>query len=182
MDRSFQNNSFIKKYSLFRNITSNKHAFKNQTMTTRDFTTTIVMDQTPEQVFNAINNPQAWWSGEIEGSADKLNDEFTYRYKELHLSKQRIVEMIPDQKVVWLVTDSNLTFVINKSEWTGTKISFEISENENKSDKYKTQLRFTHLGLVPKIECYGGCSNAWSQLIEKSLFSLITTGKGKKII
>ena len=145
-------------------------------MTTPDFTTTIVVDQTPKQVFNAINNPQAWWSGEIKGSTDKLNDEFTYRYKELHLSKQRIVEMIRDQKVVWLVTESKINYAEDKREWTDTKISFEISEQDN-----KTQLRFTHLGLVPEIECFDSCSNSWSQLIQQGLFSLITTGKGKKI-
>ena len=150
-------------------------------MTATNFTTTILVNQSPKEVFDAVNNVRGWWQGKIEGSTEKLNDEFTYRMEEIHFSKQKLVEVSPNKKVVWLVTDSNLNFVINKSEWTGTKISFEISENENKSDKYKTQLRFTHVGLVPKIECYGGCSNAWSQLIEKSLFSLITTGKGKKI-
>ena len=145
-------------------------------MNTPDFTTTILVDQTPKQVFNAINHPQAWWSGEIKGSTDKLNDEFTYRYKELHLSKQRIVEMIPGQKVVWLVTESKINYAEDKREWTDTKISFEISEQDN-----KTQLRFTHLGLVPEIECFDSCSNSWSQLIQQGLFSLITTGKGKKI-
>ena len=59
----------------------------------------------------------------------------------------------------------------------GTKISFEISEQDN-----KTQLRFTHLGLVPEIECFDSCSNSWSQLIQQGLFSLITTGKGSKIL
>jgi hypothetical protein len=146
-------------------------------MTTPDFTTTIVVDQTPKQVFNAINNPRAWWSGEIEGSTGKLNDEFTYRYKEFHLSKQKIVEMIPDQKVVWLVTESNINYAEDKDEWADTKISFEISEQDN-----KTQLRFTHLGLVPEIECFDSCSNAWSQLIQQGLFSLITTGKGEQIL
>lgn len=145
-------------------------------MTKQDFTTTLVVDQTPTQVFNAINNPQAWWSGEIKGSTDKLNDEFTYSYREFHFSKQRIVDMIPDQKVVWLVTKSKINYAEDKSEWTDTKISFEISEQDN-----KTQLRFTHLGLVPEIECFDSCSNSWSQLIQQSLFSLITTGKGRKI-
>ena len=145
-------------------------------MKKQDFTTTIVVDQTPKQVFNAINNPQAWWSGEIKGSTDKLNDEFTYRYKELHLSKQRIVEMIPDQKVVWLVTESKINYAEDKREWTDTKISFEISEEDN-----RTLLRFTHLGLVPEIECFDSCSNSWSQLIQQGLFSLITTGEGKGI-
>ena len=122
-------------------------------MTTTDFTTTIVVDQTPEQVFNAINNPKAWWSGEIEGSSGKLNDEFTYRYKDFHLSKQKIVEMIPGKKVVWLVTESQINYADDKREWTDTKMIFEISEQDN-----KTQLRFTHVGLVPEIECFDSCN------------------------
>lgn len=146
-------------------------------MKNQDFTTTIVVDQTPKQVFNAINNPRAWWSGEIKGSTDNYNDEFTYRYEDLHFSKQRIVETIPHQKVVWLVTESNLTFIDDKSEWTGTKIIFEIFKKGN-----QTQLTFTHEGLVPEVECYGACSPAWTQLVQQGLFTLITTGKGKKIL
>ena len=146
-------------------------------MKKQDFTTTIVVDQTPNQVFNAINNPRAWWSGEITGNTEKLNDEFTYRYKEFHISKQRIIEMIPDERVVWLVIESQLNFIEDKREWNGTKISFEISP---KGDK--TQLRFTHLGLVLEIECFDSCSNAWSELIQQGLFSLITTGKARKVM
>ena len=145
-------------------------------MTKTDFTTTILVDQTPTEVFNAINNVRGWWQGEIKGSTEKLNDEFTYQMGEIHFSKQKLVEVIPDKKVVWLVTDSRLNFIKDKTEWTGTKISFEISEINN-----KTQVRFTHLGLVPAVACYGDCSNAWSRLIQQSLFSLITTGKGKDV-
>jgi len=146
-------------------------------MKQQDYTTTVLMAQTPKQVFDAINNPQNWWSGEIKGSTTKLNDEFTYRYKELHYSKQRIVELIPKQKVVWLVTESTINYAEDKNEWTGTKISFEISEGEN-----KTLLRFTHLGLDPRIECFDSCSNSWTQLVQQSLFSLITGDKGKKLV
>ena len=46
-------------------------------MTTPDSTTTLMVDKTPEQVLNAINNVYGWWSEEIEGSTDKLNDELT---------------------------------------------------------------------------------------------------------
>ena len=145
-------------------------------MNNQDFTTTILVEQTPTEVFNAINNVSGWWQGKIEGSTNKLNDEFTYRMEEIHFSKQKLIEVTPNEKVVWLVTESKWNFIKDKSEWTGTKISFEISKIND-----KTQLRFTHLGLVPNIECYGDCSNGWSQLIQKSLFSLITTGKGKKV-
>lgn len=145
-------------------------------MTASNYTTTILVDNSAKEVFNVINNVRGWWQGEIEGSTDKLDDEFAYRMEEIHFSKQKVVEVVPNEKVVWLVTDSKLNFTKNKSEWTETKIIFEISEINN-----KTQIRFTHLGLVPEIECFGDCSNAWSQLIQESLFSLITTGKGIKV-
>lgn len=145
-------------------------------MAAKDFTTTILVDQTPEEVFNAINNVRGWWQGEIQGNTTSPGEEFTYRMKDFHFSKQKLVEFEPNTKVVWLVTDSQLNFLKDKSEWTGTKISFEISEGNN-----KTQLCFTHAGLVPQIECYGACSGGWTKLIQESLFGLITTGKGKDV-
>jgi hypothetical protein len=143
-------------------------------MTTPDFTTTILTEQTPAEVFNAINNVRGWWSAEIEGSTDKLHDEFTYHYKDVHKCKMKLIEVVPDKKVVWLVMDNYFNFTKDKSEWKGTRISFEIAETDN-----KTQMRFTHLGLVPEYECFDICKNAWSQYIQQSLFSLITTGKGQ---
>jgi len=145
-------------------------------MSNKDFTTTILVDQTPKEAFDAINNVRGWWFGDIEGRTEKLNDEFTYQFKEFHYSKQRLVEFIPDKKVVWLVTDSSLNFVEDRDEWTGTKISFEVTP---KGDK--TEVRFMHEGLVPSQECYDACSNAWGDYIQKSLRSLIRTGKGEAI-
>jgi hypothetical protein len=145
-------------------------------MKNQDFNCTILVDQSPETVFDAINNVAAWWQGEIKGNSNKLNDEFTYRMEDFHFSTQKVIEMVPDEKIVWLITESKLNFISDKTEWNGTKISFEISRVND-----KTQIRFTHIGLAPEIECYNACSNGWEQLIQKSLFSLITTGKGKKV-
>ena len=145
-------------------------------MKTHDFTTTLLLDRAPAVVFNNIKQPENWWSCEIEGHSAKLNDECTDRYKEFHISRQKVIEMIPDQKVVWLVTDSQINYTEDINEWTGTKISFEISA---KGDK--TELRFSHLGLVPEIECFDSCSGAWTHLIQQGLFSLITTGKTEKV-
>jgi len=143
-------------------------------MDNRNFSTTILVDQDPLQAFNAINNVYGWWTENIEGNSQKLNDEFEVRFWDVHYSKQKLIEVVPSERVVWLVTDSKLNFLKDKSEWNGTKISFEISRKGN-----QTQIRFTHEGLVPKIECYKDCSNAWADYINNSLFSLITTGKGK---
>ncbi len=143
-------------------------------MNTENLTKTFTVDQTPQEAFAAINNVRGWWSGEIEGSTDELGSEFTYRYGDLHYSKHKIAELVPDSKVVWLVLDSHLSFVENKTEWNGTKITFEISK---KGDK--TEVRFTHVGLVPGHQCFTACSDAWGSYITGSLRSLIATGKGK---
>jgi hypothetical protein len=143
-------------------------------MTTSDFSTTLLVDQTPEEAFNAITNVRGWWSEEIEGATEKLNDEFTYHYQDVHQSKMKLIEVVPYKKVVWLVLDNYFQFTKDKSEWKGTKISFDISKQHD-----KTQIRFTHLGLVPEYECFGICSNAWTKYIQQSLGSLITAGKGQ---
>ena len=143
-------------------------------MKRQDYSATIVVNATAHEAFKSINSVTKWWTENLEGSSQKLNDEFVVRFGDVHFSRQKLVEVIPDGKVVWLVTDSKLNFVKDKSEWTGTKISFEISEKDN-----KTQIRFMHLGLVPEYECFDACSNAWSEYIKQSLLKLINTGKGE---
>ncbi len=143
-------------------------------MKSKDYTTTFTVDQTPEEAFQAIKNVRGWWSQEIEGRTDKVGDEFTYHYQDVHRCKMRLVETIPYKKVVWLVVDNYFNFTEDKREWKDTKIIFEISKKRDKSE-----IRFTHLGLVPQYECFNVCSNAWGSYINGSLRSLIATGKGK---
>jgi hypothetical protein len=143
-------------------------------MTKDGFTTSFLVEQTPDEVFAAINNVRGWWSGEIAGDTGKLGAEFTYRYDNMHKSTQRVTEFVRGKKVVWHVTDAELTFVKDKNEWIGTAIVFDISQKGG-----KTELRFTHEGLVPAFECYGGCSGAWGVLVERNLRNLIATGKNQ---
>jgi hypothetical protein len=141
-------------------------------MKNQNYSISFAVDQDPEQVFHAINNVRGWWSGEIEGETDKLGAEFTYRYQNMHRSKQKITELVPNKKVVWHILDSSLSFLREKSEWTGTEIVFDVLAKDG-----KTEVRFTHVGLAPQIECYGRCSNAWRLLVNGNLRKLITTGK-----
>jgi len=143
-------------------------------MTTQDFTTTLLVDQSPAAAFNAINNVRGWWSENIEGGTGKLNDEFIYHYKDIHYCKIKLIELVPDQKAVWLVLDNYFKFTEDKSEWKGTRVIFEISQTDG-----QTAVRFMHEGLVPQYECYEICREAWTGYIQDSLRSLITAGKGQ---
>jgi len=147
---------------------------KKEKVNDRDFTAIITVARSPKEVFDAINNVRGWWSGEIDGSTDKLGAEFKYKYRDIHLSSQKITELVPGKKVVWHVLDSRLNFVEDKTEWNGTDIVFDIAKKDD-----KTELRFTHVGLVPALACYGDCSDAWGYYIKDRLKRLITTGKGQ---
>ena len=142
-------------------------------MSTKDFSTTLLVTQTPEQVFKAITNVRSWWSGyyaeEFQGDTEKLHDEFTFRAGGgVHYSKQKLVEVVPNKKIVWLIMESKLSFLEKTNEWTGTKVIFTISKNGS-----KTQLTFTHEGLTPQIECYNDCAPAWTQYVQNKLLPLI---------
>ena len=139
----------------------------------KSFSTSFVVDQTPEQVFDAVNNVRAWWTGEIRGKSEKPGDVFTFRYQDIHRSKQKVVEAVPGRKVVWRVEDARLSFTKDKEEWTGTRVVFDIAKKGE-----KTELRFTHDGLVPEFECFEACSEGWDFYVNTSLKKLITTGKG----
>jgi len=143
-------------------------------MSSSDYTATIPVNKTPKEAFMAINNVRGWWTENLEGGTVKLGDEFTVTFGKVHVSTQKLVEVVPNKKVVWLVTASNLNFIQDKQEWNNTTISFEIFQKDD-----KTQVRFTHQGLIPEIECFDACSNAWSEYIQGSLKSLINTGKGE---
>ncbi len=139
----------------------------------KSFTTTILVDKDPAAAFNAIKNFRAWWSEEIEGNTDMLNEEFFYHYKDVHLCKLKLIEVLPNKELVYLVLDNQFNFINDNSEWVNTKLIFQITTEGD-----KTKVQFTHLGLVPAYECYTICSDAWSGYINKSLCNLINTGKG----
>ena len=138
------------------------------------YATSFRVDQSPAEVFEAVTNVRGWWSQEIEGGTERLGDEFTYHYQDVHRCRIKLVEVVPNERVVWHVLDNYFNFTKDKAEWIDTKVRFEISPVGN-----KTELRFTHVGLVPDYECYDVCQDAWGAYISGSLRSLIATGKGQ---
>jgi uncharacterized protein YndB with AHSA1/START domain len=141
-------------------------------MGNKDFKATIELEKSSRDVFKAITDDVAkWWGGkDFKGESTKLNDEFVIQHPGAHYSKQKLVEIIPDKKVVWFVTESELSWLENdKHEWTNTKMIFEIAVEGD-----KTILRFTHEGLVPEKECYERCAlEGWDIVIKDWLFNFI---------
>ena len=139
-----------------------------------NYTTTITVEQSTEKVFHSIMDFRAWWSEEIEGSTDKLNETFFYHYKDVHLCKIKLTEVVPNKKLIYQVVENEFNFTNDKTEWVNTKLIFDVS-----TDCKKNRIQFTHEGLVPEYECYAVCEDAWTSYIQGSLKELISTGKGK---
>jgi hypothetical protein len=137
------------------------------------FTAAFSVDQIPQEVFQAINNVRGWWSEDIDGRTDRVGGEFTYRYQDAHRCRIKVTELIADEKVTWHVLDNYFDFTQDKAEWKDTEIKFQVAAHDG-----KTEIRFTHVGLVPEYECFDLCSNSWSFYLYTSLRALIRTGKG----
>lgn len=142
-------------------------------MNNQHFSTSIIVNQSRQEAFNAINNVRSWWSENIEGDTDRVGAIFYYHYQDIHRCTFKITELIPGKKVVWHVLQNYFNFVEDKTEWTGTDVIFEIARNGG-----QTEVRFTHSGLLPEYECHDVCTDAWNTYINHSLYDLITKGKG----
>ncbi len=143
-------------------------------MEEKSYTATIEVTNAPEEIFECITNDVAkWWGGkDFSGKSTELNDEFIINHPGAHYSIQRLVEVIPGKKLVWLVTESHLSWLKNQEEWTNTKMVFEISPKT-----YSFLLKFTHEGLVPEMESYTRCSEGWNMVIKDWLYTLIMYGQ-----
>ena len=137
---------------------------------THSFTTTA----TPEQAFAAINDVRSWWSGHVEGDTATLGAEFVYSVPDVHMSRFRITELRPHERVAWAVVDSLLTFVEDREEWTGTTVTFDVAATDD-----GTAVTFTHHGLEPSHECFEVCDRAWGEYVVGSLRERVERGAGR---
>ncbi|HEU4718324.1 MAG TPA: SRPBCC domain-containing protein [Bacteroidia bacterium] len=141
-------------------------------MKKKDFHTTITVTASPEEALEKISRVNGWWAKNFQGKAGKLNDRFSVHFGKTFVDFE-VSELVPGKKVVWKVTDCNLHWINNRKEWKGTEVVFEVSGKKN-----ATQIDFTHIGLVPGVECYTDCEAGWTGHVTGSLVKFINEGKG----
>jgi Activator of Hsp90 ATPase homolog 1-like protein len=137
-----------------------------------DYHITIHVPTPPSETAAAIARVAAWWTKGFTGRAEMAGDTFTVRFGETFVDFE-VAEMAPAHKIVWRVSKSNLPFISNTAEWTGTKVVWEVA-----AEKSGTKLGMTHVGLKPGIECYEVCREGWSFYVGQSLLQLLNTGQG----
>ncbi len=145
-------------------------------MTNQNYHNSITVNMPSSDVFNKIGRVPEWWGTNFEGQSHNIGDVFTVCFRSGDVYTIKIMEVVPDTKIVWQVIDSIRPSLKDPNEWTGTQIAWEISSQGD-----ATRVDMTHMGLVPEIECYEACSVGWNFLIQKSLLNLITEDKGNPI-
>jgi uncharacterized protein YndB with AHSA1/START domain len=131
----------------------------------------IELAKSPDDVFDHLIDLSKWWPEEFEGGSIKLNSEFIFRTGDSHYSKNKVVEFVPDKKLVWLATEG-----IRKTdnfEWTGTKMIFELTPQGN-----HTQLKFTYDGVVLENES-DRLVQICDMTVKETFYNFIVKGKGK---
>lgn len=142
-------------------------------METKDFNCSITAKITAAEAMKKISNVPEWWGVTYSGSSEKEKDKFTIKMGEDSFFNVTVDELVPEKKVVWLVTDCNMPWYTDKKEWANTRLIFDLAENNG-----ETELHFRHQGLTPNLECYNDCDPGWTHWIKTSLASYFTTGKG----
>jgi hypothetical protein len=146
---------------------------KTTTLTEQmNYRSSIVVNANGSEVYDKISRVNEWWASNFKGSAKESGDVFTVTFGDTFVTF-KIKEATPSKKVIWLVTDSYLPWQNDKTEWTGTEVVFEISEQNN-----LTKVDMIHVGLTPEVECYSNCETGWNHYIQKSLFKFIEEGQG----
>lgn len=141
-------------------------------MDNNSFRTVIMVNASPAEAIQKINQVSGWWAKKVKGPSQNLNDAFTVDFGSTWVDFQ-ITELIPNKKVIWKVTGCNLQWIGNKKEWNGTEVIFEVTDVNG-----TTRIDFTHAGLVPSFECYEDCREGWTGHVTESLLKFINEGKG----
>ena len=145
---------------------------KTRNYSKANYSVAIEVGKSPNIVFNhVIYDVSKFWPEEFEGKSSKLNDEFVFRSGDTHYSKNKVIELVPNKKIVWLVTGSMRK--TDNFEWTGTKMIFELTPRGD-----NTLVKFTYDGIVFENE-YDRLVQVCDMVIKERLYNLITNGKVK---
>ena len=136
-----------------------------------NYTVAMELAKSSDDVFDHLIDLSKWWPEEFEGESIKLNTEFVFRTGDAHYSKNKVVEFVPNKKVVWVTTESIRE--TDNFDWTGTKFIFELTPQGD-----NTSLKFTYDGVVLENES-DRLAQICDMTIKEMFYNFITGGQKK---
>lgn len=137
-------------------------------METKDYNVALTVNATPGDAFKKIAKIESWWRKDFKGDAENMDSAFTVPFGDPAFVNFKVAASEPGKKLVWVVTDCFLPWFKDQKEWNGTKVVWEIAGTDN-----TTQIKMTHVGLVPEVECYQVCETGWNGHINGGLLHFI---------
>ena len=131
-------------------------------MSDQSYSATFLVDRASLEVF-AATNVREWWSA--DGPTDELGGEFTYHNE---LRPREIVDLFPDQRVVWLCLENDFNFIR-----TPRRSTRRIDITQDRRDE-----SVTHLGLVRSTSVLTSARMPGAAHVTDSPAALIVTGTG----
>ena len=115
-------------------------------MRDQNYTISFSVDESPEEVFSAINNVRGWWSQAIEGDTDKLGAVFYYHYQNVHRCTFKITGFVPGRKLFGMFCKTTLTLSKKRPSGPARMLSLKLPGRVAKQ-KFTSRM----LDLCPKI-------------------------------
>ncbi len=122
---------------------------------------------TPRQVYDALatrDRLAGWWTSDTQGRTE-AGGVIHFRFGDRGFIDTKVLELKPEQRVVWEVTDG-------PAEWIGTRIIWALAP-----EGAGTTIRFMHQGWREQVDFMGHCSTKWATFL-MSLKAMLETGKG----
>lgn len=119
-----------------------------------------------EEVYEALTTIKGlsnWWTKQTTGDT-KVGGIIQFRFGEFG-NEMKVITLNTNESIMW-------ECVAGAPDWIGTKITFNLDTNED-----KTRVRFEQAGWKEASDFYAGCSFSWGRYME-SLRQLCQTGKG----
>jgi hypothetical protein len=133
------------------------------------YTVAIEIAKSPDNVFKHLIDLSKWWPEEFLGEKIKLNSAFVFKTGDGHYSKNKVIELVPNKKLVWLTTESKRQS--DNFDWTGTKMIFDLTPKGN-----NTILKFTYDGVVNENE-YDRLVQVCDMTVKEMFYNFIMNGK-----
>jgi len=131
----------------------------------------ILFKADADRVFGALSTLKGlrgWWTTLVKGSTKNgrvIRFEFAGLKEHILM---RVAKTNKQKLVEW-----NCLEHTELDEWNGTRIIFDLRENEPGI----CELQFQHVGLVPELECYSSCRSGWDYFL-KSLKEYVEKNEG----
>jgi uncharacterized protein YndB with AHSA1/START domain len=136
-----------------------------------DYAREIATDAPTERVFDSLttlDGLRGWWTPIVSGSPT-TGGEITFGFSGMdeHIV-MRVDQATRHSKVIWTCLTHS-----GHPEWQATTIAFELERTPNGANL----LRFRHIGLIPRLNCYETCGTSWEHFLQ-SLLDYAQHGKG----